>query len=492
MRLKVRLTVQREVQQGTILQQSFTVTFIVRNQQCIECQAEFRQGSWKALIQVRQRVSHKRTFLYLEQQIIKHGAHRGCLSIETFHDGMDFYFPDKGKGARFIAFLEGVVPMKFKASKKLVGTDDKSNISNFKYTYIVEICPLCKDDLLYLPVKMARKMGNISRLALIKSVSNVIHLIDPLTGQTATMESEVFWREPIRPLITAARSRVTRYVVLGKEPVFLRENVSKKTPGKKQKSRLASLTVAREEDLGRNDDQCEEQSTIGYLLKSGDVCVGYDMKDSQFVDDEAEAMRAAGKLPNVVMLRKLYGGVATGESDAAKQRIWRLQRLDVAAAEKATSARKEKNAAETADMDEEDFMQEVEADKEMRQNMNVYRSETFKKAEENPESMDTEVGAEADGDDDDDDDDDDDQKIHLDELLDGLALDAGPDPEPMIAAEEGEVDFVEGERAKKDGITYVARGDARLVRERDTAVPVADGVLGEEYNFDVTPTTNKK
>jgi nonsense-mediated mRNA decay protein 3 len=96
MRLKVRLTVQREVQVGTILQQSFTVEFIIRNQQCIECQAEFRQGSWKSLVQVRQRVSHKRTFLYLEQLILKHDAHRGALSIKTFRDGMDFYFPDKG------------------------------------------------------------------------------------------------------------------------------------------------------------------------------------------------------------------------------------------------------------------------------------------------------------------------------------------------------------------------------------------------------------
>ena len=112
MRLKVRLTVQREVQAGTILQQSFVVTFIVRNQQCIECQAEFRQGSWKSLVQVRQRVPHKRTFLYLEQLILKHGAHRGCLSIETFRDGMDFFFPDKQKAARFISFLENVVPMK--------------------------------------------------------------------------------------------------------------------------------------------------------------------------------------------------------------------------------------------------------------------------------------------------------------------------------------------------------------------------------------------
>jgi len=74
MRLKVRLTVQKEVQKGTIIQQSFTVIFVVRNQQCTECQAEFRQGSWKSLVQVRQRVSHKRTFLYLEQLILKHGG----------------------------------------------------------------------------------------------------------------------------------------------------------------------------------------------------------------------------------------------------------------------------------------------------------------------------------------------------------------------------------------------------------------------------------
>ena len=76
MRLKVRLTVQKEVSGGVILQQSFVVTFLVRNQQCVECQAEFRQGSWKNLVQVRQHVGHKRTFLFLEQLILKHGAHR--------------------------------------------------------------------------------------------------------------------------------------------------------------------------------------------------------------------------------------------------------------------------------------------------------------------------------------------------------------------------------------------------------------------------------
>ena len=73
-----------------------------------------------------------------------------------------------------------------KTSKKLIGTDDKSNVSNFKYTNLVEICPLCKDDLLYLPTKTARNLGNISRLVMVKNISNLIHLIDPLSGQTAS------------------------------------------------------------------------------------------------------------------------------------------------------------------------------------------------------------------------------------------------------------------------------------------------------------------
>jgi len=506
MRLKVRLTIQREVQSGTILQQSFTVVFVVRNQQCIECQAEFRQGSWKSLVQVRQRVGHKRTFLYLEQLILKHGAHRGCLSIETFRDGMDFYFPEKNKAARFISFLENVVPLKVKMSKKLIGTDDKNNVSNFKYTNYVEICPLCKDDLLYLPAKTARNLGNIARCVLVKNISNVIHVIDPLSGQTASMTEEAYWRDPIRPIITAARSRLTRYVVLGKEPVPLdvRRNVSKRAPTRKRRNQLAHVTLAKEDDLGINDVQLEEKSHIGYLLKAGDVCLGYDLVETQFVDDDAEEMRAAGKLPDVVVVRKLYGGVATNEVNAAKMRIWRLQRLDVDVKESAASARAAKKEADMDDMDEEDFMREVEADREMRNNMNLYKSEVLakkKKAVDGDDTMDDmddtdDIAAKNNSNDDDDDDDEDDQQVQLDELLDGLVLDDGPDkPDANAAAmkkdvdEDDDEDFwamgalgaEEGEKAAKDGITYVGREEARQVRDKESAVPVSGNAFGKDF-----------
>lgn len=357
----------------------------------------------------------------------------------------------------------------------MIGTDDKSNISNYKYTNYVEICPLCKDDLLYLPARTARNLGNIARLVIVKGISNVIHLLDPLTGQTAQLIGEAYWRDPIRPVITAARSRMTRFVILGKEPVVLQRNVSKRSATRKLRNQLATLTLAREDDLGINDEQFEENTHIGYLMKSGDVCVGYDLTETRFVEDDAEEMRSGGKLPDVIVLRKLYGGVAANEADAAKKRIWRLQRLDVEVAEDLKSARAAKSKAEADDMDEEDFMREVEADKEMRTQMNLYKSELLsKKKREELEAM-QEGGAV------DDDEEEDDQEVKLEELLDGLVMDAGPDQEDATQEEEALMGYEEGEKAAKDGINYVGREEARQVRAKEAAVPQSS--FGKDFDL---------
>lgn len=441
MRLKVKLTVQSELQKGTVLQQSFVVEFIVRNQQCIECQAEFRQGSWKSVVQVRQRVAHKRTFLYLEQLILKHDAHRGCLNIQVFKDGMDFYFPDRNKAARFISFLENVVPIRVKTSKKLIGTDDKSNVSNYKYTNLVEICPLCKDDLLYLPPKLARNFGSISRLVLVKNISNLIHLLDPHTGQTASFDAEIYWRnaEDLRPLITAGRSRWTRFVVLAKQAVWVEQNNAQRRV--RHRNRIANVTLVKEDQVGAVDPT-EEQSHIGYLLKSGDVCLGYDLRETQSVltanDDELPV--------DIVLVRKLYG--ASEGSSSNRKRIWKLRRLAVEEEERPLKKKEEDAMMD----DEEDFMQEVEADKEMRINMNLYKNAGAMTGVQDDDAM-TDA-------------DEDDQKIRLDELLDGLQLEAGPDPEDAMRL------LVEGDKAAEDGLRFVHRDDARHIRDKEAAVPV--------------------
>ena len=307
---------------------------------------------------------------------------------------------------------------------------------------------------------------------LVKNISNVINVIDPLTGQTGIIESEAFWRDPFRPVITAARTRLTRYVVLGKEAVFLERNQSRKAVGKKQRSKLATITAARESDLGMNDSQIEERSHLGYLMKSGDVCLGYDMKDCQLVDDEAEDLRTAGKMPDVVIVRKLYGGVAAGEADAAKKRMFKLQKLDIKKGEENEKrGKKARKDVEMEKADEEDFMQELEADKEMRTRVNVFKSEAVATKATDDNDMDE---AEED---------EDDQKISLDELLDNLVLDAKPDEEDVMATEESAVAGMmlvrEGERAARDNITYIGRDEALNVQAKDTAVVSSE--WGKEY-----------
>ena len=52
-RLKLKLTVQKEVMNGAVLQEAVVIEYVVRNQQCPDCQASFTTGAWKAIVQVR-------------------------------------------------------------------------------------------------------------------------------------------------------------------------------------------------------------------------------------------------------------------------------------------------------------------------------------------------------------------------------------------------------------------------------------------------------
>lgn len=185
MRLKIKLTIQKEVINGAILQQAVICEFTIRNQQCRSCEQSYAQGSWHACVQVRQRVPHKRTFLWLEQILLKHNAHSECIRIVTFKDGMDFYYTDVNQARRFQDFLEGHLPIQAKYARKLVTADHKANVGNFKHNLLVEIAPICKDDLLILPKPLAANLSNISRLVIARRIGNGILIVDPFTGEVS-------------------------------------------------------------------------------------------------------------------------------------------------------------------------------------------------------------------------------------------------------------------------------------------------------------------
>ncbi len=79
--------------------------------------------------------------------------------------------------------MSNCVPIKCKYSRKLISADHTNNTADFKHNHLVDIAPICKDDLLILPKDLALKQSNISPLVIVKRVGNSIYVIDPVTAE---------------------------------------------------------------------------------------------------------------------------------------------------------------------------------------------------------------------------------------------------------------------------------------------------------------------
>jgi len=370
MRLKIKITVQKEVAGGAILQQAAVVDFAIKNQQCKNCEASYAQGVWHGVAQVRQRVSHKRTFYLLEQILLKHHAHSDCINIITYKDGMDFYFKERGPTLRFIDFLEAHVPLRQKHSRKLVSADFKSAKGNFKDNYLIELVPVCKDDLISLPKELAKNSADINPLCLVKTVAAGIHVIDPQTGERHEVSSEKYWRWEFSSLMQS--KDLEAFVVLEVEAIYqeARQSAKKRSDGKKMQ--MAEVVLAKEADLGKNDIQFQCKTHIGHLLKVGDIVMGYDITRAGWAitgaQGKAESM-CRGPIPDVVIVRKDYTKKNSLRAETGG-RAWELRKLDVdATADQQMNQRDERQM----EQDYETFLQEIEADREFRSNVNLYK-----------------------------------------------------------------------------------------------------------------------
>ena len=345
-RIRVKLTVQKEAFTSTILQQTFECEFVVAYQQCPDCAKTYTKHTWKALVQVRQKVPHKRTFLYLEQLILKHHAHKDATNIREVKDGLDFYFQTRAAATKLVEFLSGIVPTRSKKSEELISTDVKNSTSSYKFTFSVEIVPICKDDLICLPPKLAKSFGNIGQLVLCHKIAgNTVHLLDPTTLQTTDLPTMTYWRQPFNAL--AAIPEMVEFVVLDVE-------FGGRTKGKLA---LADIEVARSSDMGSNDDSYWVKSHLGGILHPGDTAMGYFLTNSNLNNPEYEGMlKSIQNLADVVLVKKVF-------PERQKRKPGKLRQLDKEAGEMAPR----KQDVEKLERDYELFLEALEEDEDMRQ-----------------------------------------------------------------------------------------------------------------------------
>ena len=385
-RIKVKLTIQDSVQDGVLLQQSFEVVYVVHTQQCRECAKSYTPAHWQACVQVRQKVLHKRTFLFLEQLILKYGAHRDTLNIKEAKDGIDFFFSAKNQGEKFLDFLNSVVPVKVKTSQELISLDTHTSKRTFKFTMSAEIVPVCKDDLVAIPIKLAKAYGNVSPLLLCYRIGTSVCLLDPQTLQTADISSAIYWRTPFTSLADA--QELVEFIVMDIEP----------TGQQKGKWRLSEVTVARASDLGSNDKSYFARTHLGGLLQPGDSVMGYMLSGSNFNNPQFEELEASDRysstIPDVMLVKKHFP-----RRRKNRRRNWKLKRMDKDEGELLPK----KADQDRMDREYELFLRDVEEDEELRAAMALYKNQ--KREEEEMSMAETEEEDEA-------------PQVNMDELLD--------------------------------------------------------------------------
>jgi len=368
-RVKVKITVQQEAFQGTILQQTFEVEYVVAHHQCPDCAKSFTANTWRAVVQVRQKVPHKRTFLYLEQLILKHSVHKDTINIKETQNGLDFFFSARNQAEKFVDFLTSVAPVRSKKSQELISMDIHTSTKSYKFSYSVELVPICKDDLVALPLKLAKQIGNISPLTLCYRVGTSINLIDPNTLQTTDVSTPIYWRSPFASL--ADVQELVEFVVMDIEPVG----------PPKGRFLLAEATVARASDLGVNDTTYFVRTHLGAVLHAGDSVMGYHLTGTNFNNPQFEALEDnsayASQIPDVVLVKKHY----PRKKKSGKNRNWRLKRMNKDEGEMLPR----KQDQERMDRDLEMFLRDVEEDTELRSTVALYKAQQEKRRAEKME-----------------------------------------------------------------------------------------------------------
>ena len=324
MRYKVRLTV-RTTYNDVPVQQRVAVELFVRWQQCPDCNREFTNRTWMAVVQLRQKTDDsKRGLANLESALRKAPAVRKhVLNIDAARNGFDFYFLSLQHAQAFTHFLAKLQPMRTKTSQKLISTDLRNSTAHLKHNITCDVIPFLRDDLVLI-AKPAKGTLMAGRLALVERVSSVLRLLDASPKRSrdgsadwlTELSAETYYRSEKDFRVLLRSTRLTRFVVLDVELIGSdthhqqsedNDNPLYQGPDSGvSKYALADVIVARASDFGVNDHVISVVTHMGHLLQSGDTVLGYDLEAAVGGDWELEdRLPSSYVIPEVVLVKKI-------------------------------------------------------------------------------------------------------------------------------------------------------------------------------------------
>ena len=343
-RVKVKITIEKEINEGAKVEQSLVVEYVIHNQQCEMCEQEATGSSqWSAVVQLRQKVSHRRSFLYLEQIILKHHMHQDCTKIQMQPDGLDFFFVHRMHGLRFLEFVQSKVPASRKDSQQLVTMDVKSNTAEIHHAFSAEIAPICREDLVCLPKRISLSMGGLGPIVLCYKVHSNIVFLDPFTLQGGELMGTLFWKMPFRSVASSRDLQEFFIIDIVEKPGYVNGRLQ-----------LAEATVCLASEIG-SDREWIVDTHLGNVLSPGDFVMGYLLPAVNTTNDDYEyTLNHVGTKGDVILVHKKYS--------RQKKRKWKIEFL-----------KKEENEKQICqEEDIELFLDDIQGDAEYRNEFLIY------------------------------------------------------------------------------------------------------------------------
>lgn len=332
MRWKLLLTVRAEIE-SVLVQQRCKVELVNRWRMCAECNREYTNRTWHAVVQLRQRRDDhapKRGLTILEHALARNEAIRKhVLRMDTSKHGFDFYFLSLPEAQAFANFCARLSPMRIKTTRKMVSSDVKNNTANMQYTVAADMVPLCRDDLVLIDKSANVRLAG--QLVLVDKVSSILHLVSAAPLRTTAADSimelspEPYYRSEKLYRLVLNATRLVRFVVIDVE-LCDGSSVESKYRGSQsgvEKYALADVVVAREADFGHNDSTLTAVTHLGHLVGIGDIVLGYDLASSSLAGDwEVEQSLSAGfVMPDVVLVKKVAGDADAGDTNTGEKPI---------------------------------------------------------------------------------------------------------------------------------------------------------------------------
>ncbi len=100
------------------------------------------------------------------------------LKLEDAENGFDVFFKRFELSKQFVDFVKSSLPCTIKTSKQFVSANERDNTAHVKTTIAISIPKICKDDLVRIPMKLAKQLGGCCQLLICTKVTSLIHFVD--------------------------------------------------------------------------------------------------------------------------------------------------------------------------------------------------------------------------------------------------------------------------------------------------------------------------